>query len=81
MGHSLRPLWLSSLLALGHKILGELIQKRGVKQMVYQKSVVIWSADNDLPAGHDKAARLVRGRAPDEDERNAPAVIGIIAPG
>ena len=81
MGHSLRPLWLSSLFAVGHQILGELIQKRSVKQMVYQKSVVIWSADNDLPAGHDKAARLVRGRAPDEDERDAPAVISAAAAG
>ena len=49
--------------------------------MVYQKSVVIWSADNDLPAGHDKAARLVRGRAPGEDERDAPAVISAAAAG
>lgn len=71
----------SSLFAVSHQILGKLIQKRGIKRMIYQEAVVMRVADDDLSAGQDKAARLVRRCTPNEDERNAPAVIGIIAPG
>ena len=34
----------SSLFAVGHQILGKLIQKRGIKRMIYQEAVVMRAA-------------------------------------